>query len=139
MISLICAIGLNLFLICHDRARPLTGLRLLLCRGLVIFTAQGICIVAFFTYCGHATKTLEQVNFYEEYLGTREQQRAYQTDEVEEHADVPKRGPGRSSTIVCNHIGFMEILNLVATMNPSFTPKEEVLKIPIVNGIAVAI
>ena len=67
---------------------------------------------------------LEDVNYYEEYLGTREEQERAQSADAPTHPDVPKRGPGRSSAIVCNHVGFLEILNMVLTReHPSFTPK----------------
>jgi len=53
------------------------------------------------------------------------------------HPNVPKRGSGPSSTVVCNHVGFVECLNFVCTpLNPSFTPKSEVQKLPIVGNIA---
>lgn len=53
---------------------------------------------------------------------------------------MPKRGPGRSSTVVCNHVGFMEICNqLCSPIFPSFTPKSQVQQIPIASGIAVAL
>ena len=84
--------------------------------------------------------TLEDVNYYEEYLGTREEQERAQSADAPTHPDVPKRGPGRSSAIVCNHVGFLEIINMVLTReHPSFTPKSQVKTIPIAAGIAVGL
>ena len=53
---------------------------------------------------------------------------------------MPKRGPGRSSMILCNHFGFMEILTeVISPLSPSFTPKAIVETFPIVSGLAVAL
>ena len=64
---------LNIFLICHDRSKPITGLRRILCKG----TAKlGVNIGMIFGWCiwlGHDYMDLEQVNYYEEYLGPREE------------------------------------------------------------------
>ena len=137
VITVIMALGLNAFLVCHAKGRPITGLRFLLCRGLVKTGVILISVIGFFTYPSYRYLTLEDVNHYEEYLGSQEEQRRYQDPSTPEHPDVPKRGPGRASAVVCNHIGFMEILNLIVSpLAPSFTPKDDVAKIPIVNGIA---
>jgi len=73
-------------------------------------------------------------------LGPLEEQKRYQSAEIAQHPDVPKRGPGRSSTIVCNHTGWMEILNqLISPISPSFTPKATIKKLPIASGISQAI
>ena len=56
--------------------------------------------------------------------------------DAEKPRRVPKRGPGKCSTIVCNHIGFIEILNLVCSpLQPGFVSKEEVSRMPIANGL----
>ena len=50
---------------------------------------------------------------------------------------VPKRGPGRVAVIVCNHIGWPEIFNLVVSpIFPGFTPKKEIVDIPFAGTIA---
>ena len=50
---------------------------------------------------------------------------------------VPKRGPGRPAVVICNHLGFIEILNLVCSpLCPGFTPKAELEKVPLVGKIA---
>ena len=49
---------------------------------------------------------------------------------------MPKRGNGPSSSVVCNHIGFMEIINLICSpLHPSFTPKASVREIPLGSSI----
>ena len=93
-----------------------------------------------FAYLGNEYISLEQVDFYEAYLGPIEDQRHAQSAEAPTHPDVPKRGLGFSSTIVCNHIGFFEIMNFIASpMHPSFTPKADVAKIPVASAIADAL
>ena len=50
---------------------------------------------------------------------------------------MPKRGPGRCAVIVCNHIGWPEIFNLVCSpIFPGFTPKKEIVEIPFAGTIA---
>ena len=49
---------------------------------------------------------------------------------------MPKRGPGKCSTVVCNHIGFIEILNLVCSpLQPGFVAKAEVSRMPLIGSI----
>ena len=49
---------------------------------------------------------------------------------------VPKRGKGRCAVIVCNHIGWPEIFNLVVSpIFPGFTPKKEIVEIPLASAI----
>lgn len=131
---------LNVILIGHDSSRPITGCRYAFLKVIMYVGTNLISIFGFFTYLGHGRMTTDQVNNYEEYLGTPEEQAACQSEETYADPRVPKRGTGPSSTIVCNHIGFLEILNLVASpLMPGFTPKAEVKKIPIVRGIGNAI
>ncbi len=141
--SILCvifiAIFLNLWLIGHNRVDSITGCRRMLCVGTVKLFCNLIGIVGLFTYLGNDRLTLEDVNYYEEYLGPIDQQKKYHQAETQMHEEVPLRGKGRSSTLVCNHIGFMEILNQICSpAHPSFTPKAPIKKIPFVGGIAVA-
>ena len=47
------------------------------------------------------------------------------------------RGPGRVAVIVCNHLGWPEIFNLVCCpIFPGFTPKKEIVEIPFAGVIA---
>ena len=69
-----------------------------------------------FTFMSCERLDLLDVNNYEEYLGTAIVQKKYQAKDTPEDPRVPKRGAGPSSTIVCNHIGFMEILNMVCSL-----------------------
>ena len=49
---------------------------------------------------------------------------------------IPKRGPGRPSVIVCNHIGFIEIMNLIASpLCPGFTPKADLKHAPLMGAL----
>ena len=114
LMALILLIVLNIALIGSDRSRPPNACRRLFIRWTVYIFINAASIFGWFTYLGYGVMTPEQVNYYEEYLGTREEQEHAQSAEVDEDRRVPKRGPGRASTVVCNHIGFMEILNLLA-------------------------
>ena len=56
--------------------------------------------------------------------------------DAEQPRRVPKRGPGKCSTVVCNHTGFIEILNLVCSpLQPGFVSKDEVSRMPIAAGL----
>ena len=47
---------------------------------------------------------------------------------------IPKRGRGKPSTIVCNHICWIEVMGLIQSpLHPGFTPKMEMSKIPLVG------
>ena len=137
VLGLILGILLNLWLVCHDRARPITGCRRVLCRGTLKICVNLMGIFGWFTYFGYEYVSQERVNFYEEYLGSVQDQRRWQTSKNASHPEIPKRGPGPSSTVVCNHIGLVEILNQVCSpLHPSFTPKAGLKAIPIFRGIA---
>lgn len=46
----------------------------------------------------------------------------------------------RVSTVVCNHLGFFEIIGLILTpIRPGFFPKIELSKIPGINACAISI
>ena len=65
----------------------------------------------FGTCIKHKYVSEEKVNYYEEYLGTREEQAAEQAKQDTDQENnakrrVPKRGPGKCSTVICNHVGF---------------------------------
>lgn len=50
---------------------------------------------------------------------------------------VPKRGPGRASTIVCNHFGWIEIIALVQSyLHPSFAAKAEYMDTVLIGDLA---
>lgn len=87
--------------------------------------------VGFFTLLKWEKITGQAVGYYQEYLGTLEEQRVYQNIESKADPRVPKRGPGPPSTIVCNHTGFIDILPIMCSpLNPGFTPKIEVKQTP---------
>ena len=137
---LLMALLLWLALICHDRRRPLSGCRRSIVRAIVYGGTWLISLVGWFTSLSYRRMSRDQVNFYEEYLGSQEEQRLAQASETEPDERVPKRGPGPCSTVVCNHIGFMEVLNLVVSpLCPGFTPKASIRKMKLVGTIASAI
>ena len=71
---------LNIFLICHDRSKPITGLRRILCRGVAKLGINITMIFGWWIWLGHDYLDEEQVNYYEEYLGPRDEQRQYHED-----------------------------------------------------------
>ena len=49
---------------------------------------------------------------------------------------IPPRGPGPASTVICNHIGWLDILSLICSpVHPGFTPKEDLAKVPLLSTI----
>ena len=128
------------FLIGHDRKKPMRGLRKFLVQWTVTLGVHGLSTFSFFTILTYKRLRAQDVNYYKNYLGSLGEQQRYQKPEVKAHPDVPKRGPGPSSTLVCNHIGLLEIFNQIASpMHPSFTPKKAVSKVPVIRKLAEAI
>ena len=47
---------------------------------------------------------------------------------------IPKRGDGPVSTIVCNHIGWIEVMALISSpIQPAFTPKNDYVNAPLLG------
>ena len=70
-------IVLNILLIGHDRSRPIPdGARKRCLQSIYYFVAASISIWSFWTWPSTKYVTNEEVGFYEEYLGTREEQAA---------------------------------------------------------------
>lgn len=65
--------GCNVLLLCHDRSKAVGGVRRFLCRNWVKFWTHFFCITGCFIFLTYEYVSLEQVNFYEEYLGTIEE------------------------------------------------------------------
>jgi len=103
--------------------------------------------------------TYDQVNFYEEYVGHRRMSTATQRDDFGEATEaqrnqvdhergtykgkktrVPPRGPGRAAIVVCNHLGFIEILSLISSpLCPGMTPKEDLKNVPILGKLCMGL
>lgn len=77
LMALLLWFMLSIFLIGHDRSRPITGCRRLLCQGTLRINVQLMSVISWFTYMGYRRLTLEDVNHYEEYLGPLEEQMRY--------------------------------------------------------------
>ena len=77
-----------------------------------------------FTLLRSRTLTLKDVDYYKEYLGPQDKP-------VKESEIIPKRGPGRPSIVVSNHLGFVDVLtHICGPLFPGFTPKKEIVNIP---------
>ena len=124
---------LKLFMIGHEEGTPLTGVRRWFVRVWFQFTVTAIATIGFFTSLGCEHISHEQVNFYEEYLGSKDEQR-YCQQAPQADPRVPKRGQGQPSIIVCNHTGWMEIMTLIRSpVFPGFTPKKQTKKVPVLS------
>ena len=127
---------INVLLIGHNRNDPITGFREKLCRNYLKGAMYLLAIGVWFTKVSHTYVQPEDVGHYEEYLGPIEEQQRYQEDDVPLHPNVPKRGHGPVSTIVTNHHGVVEILNLICSpLFPSFAPKGALKKVPLLRGL----
>ena len=134
------ALLLKIWLIGHKGTRPMSRIRKFLCTATVHTCAKLMGIFGWWTDFSYNYLTPEEVNHYEEYLGPLEEQKRYQTDEAPRHPNVPKRGRGPSSTLICNHVGFTECLNQVCTpLHPSFTPNAGIKNVPVASVIAESI
>lgn len=82
----------------------------------------------------------EDVNYYEEYLGTREEQAAEQADPDRDVSVIPKRGLGNVSTAIANHSGITDIFALISCpLNTGFCAKAGFRHTPVlswaINGL----
>ena len=60
------------------------------------------------------------------------------TPKKEEVLPIKIKKQGQNvSTIVCNHLGFHEIINMILSpLHPGFTPKSDLAKAPFVGTLA---
>ena len=50
------------------------------------------------------------------------------------------RGSGPVSTVVCNHLGWFDIMGLIVSpLHPGFTPKIELYNVPLLGSLALGI
>ena len=89
-----------------------------------------ICNACLGAYVKDKTLTLEDVNHYQEYLGTIEEQKAFQTAK-DDDPRVPKRGPGPASVVTSNHTGWVEGFGMLPKFCPSFSARAESLSVPV--------
>lgn len=155
----------SVLLIGQPQNMPITGCRKVLIRWINKLFVTLFSLFTNFSILSWKYVTEEEVNFYEEYLGPkslREQNKAnrdgisprnqndlehnqgYSTNSDSESAAgiphsytrIPARGPGPASTVVCNHMGWSEILCLIASpLHPGFTPKSDLANVPILGTI----
>ena len=139
---------MNILMIGYQRGTPITGCRNHCLRFWFQFGVRLIGYVSFFLHNTHEYITPEKVNYYEEYLGTAQEQLNEQINPKVAHDPtvpnhkqrVPKRGKGRPSVIVCNHLGVLDIIAMICSpFFPGFTPNEKVEKIPFVGTLALSL
>lgn len=137
IIGIVLVIGCRIIMIGHNAERPVNRCRSFFFKMWVQLGAYVFCAVTFTLFIRYRYLKPEDVGFYVEYLGSPDEQRRYQSSDVPEDPRVPKRGPGRSSTIVCNHVSFFEIVCMVASpLCPGFTPKAAIEGTPLVSSVA---
>ena len=123
----------KLVLIGHKQGTPLHGFRRCVIQVLAKLCGLicNFCLGSLITYKRLA---LEDVDHYQEYVGTVEEQRAFQQSKKEDPR-VPKRGPGGASVVTCNHTGWVEGFGLVESIFPSFAAREESKKTPVFGAL----
>ena len=73
--GIVIVIQINLCLICHDRTRPLDdGCRKWCLKWVYHFGARALSFLILFTHQSHTYLSAQDVNHYEEWLGTKEEQ-----------------------------------------------------------------
>ena len=124
-----------IIMIGQNRDKPVNRLRMFIYKATVQGFVWVFSTMGFFTFYKIEHVSPERVNNYEEYLGPISEQRNYQKESTEAHPSIPKRGNGPSSTMICNHSGFLEVLNLLVCLWPSFTPKIGIKRAPIISDV----
>jgi len=98
-------------------------------------------LTALFVWCTWKEVSLEEVNYYEEWLGSREEQAAEQLpDSGRDESRIPRRGKGKVSTVVSNHFGWFEVYALVISpLYTGYCSKDAYKTVPIlsttINGL----
>jgi 1-acyl-sn-glycerol-3-phosphate acyltransferase len=128
---LVCALFVKLLLAFKDIKKPITGCRATLLWFFYWFFARIINLLSNFTWISHKKLDINdpRVN-YEIYLGPK----------WKEELIHRKEKNLRSSVIVSNHVGYIDILAFLgSTMNPSFISRDTNGKVPVlaalINGL----
>jgi len=57
-----------------------------------------------------------------------------------ENEEAPMRRRFNISTVVCNHVGFIECMGLVLSpLHPGFTPKIELKSLPLISDLCIGL
>jgi 1-acyl-sn-glycerol-3-phosphate acyltransferase len=92
------------------------------CRKWMIAFMYHVCSTFFLWVCGVYSTTIKQVDFdYTYYLG-----KDYKKE---------TRKPIRVSTIVSNHTCYLDIVSLVKTIRPAFSPSAEFRNLPLLSNL----
>ena len=78
ILAIILLILLTIFLLGHDKTKPMSGFRRWIVRRIYIIWAHAFSILAFWTCKNYKYISEKDVNYYQEYLGTKEEQAAEQ-------------------------------------------------------------
>ena len=105
--AFIIVLQINICMIGHDRTKPIqNGCRKWLLKWVYNIGARTLAFFIFTAFYSYEMVSDEQVNNYEEWLGTKDEQTAEQNrpeedTELVNDSRVPKRGKGECSTVVC--------------------------------------
>ena len=124
----------------HDLNTPVTGFRKWLVYLESRWVAWSWMVVPCAVVIDWEYVKPEDVNYYEEFLGTREEQAAEQADPDRDVSVIPKRGPGNVSTVIANHCGIPDIFAVISCpLNTGFCAKAEFRNVPVlswaINGL----
>jgi len=170
-IGLFLAIFLPVALLCQPKDQPIRG-----CRRVIIRWVYKVCALCFqlftnFNFVTWHTLSMEDVDYYQEWLGPRSIQEKEQLDaeynsghdknstDFSDHGNgllrnpssphnlspspsagllrnrrIPKRGRGPPSTVICNHVGWIDVMALIMSpLHPGFTPKDDFVNTPLLG------
>ena len=184
VMAIVLCLVLKIMLIGQPLKDPIRGCRRVTIRLFFKLFAWLFQLVVDFNFVTWKTLTMEDVNYYEEWLGPKESQDKEQlasseafdetnvggytapiinhdsgnnangatsllinddknsTDASETHHTRPetprrrvtKRGRGPPSTVVCNHLGWIDVIALIQSpLHPGFTPKEDLGSVPLLG------
>ena len=141
---------------------PIRGCRRVLVRWtfkMFVFFFQ---LASNFVIATHHRISMDDVDYYQKWLGPREEQEREQIEDVfnenavgnhhsqhnsTDYSDnfpspmanknarrVPRRGKGPPATVVCNHIGWIEVMSMIQSpLHPGFTPKDSLQNAPLLG------
>lgn len=120
----------------HNRSTVVTGVRRTIKEEMIKLVCR-IFLALLAVRINQVNLSQEDVDHYQEYLGTKEEQKRCQDEKTPDDPRVPKRGPGPVSTIISNHISFTEVWAQLCTHpQPAFAARAETTKAPILGDLS---
>jgi 1-acyl-sn-glycerol-3-phosphate acyltransferase len=148
---------LKILLIGQDRSKPVLGCRKKMVNATMYVIWRLMSTFVLFTWHKVHYFTHEEVN-YAEYLGTDkpiplgasigrrrklQEENHYQTDEkqglTEKPSEFVNEADVQTSMVICNHIGFIEIISMHIFIHTGFVIKSELRNTPFIGAVSSAI